>query len=66
METSEDESSSTIDFFTDIDLYLYRLTGFDFVTPLYISHTVLPIFTFVFPLMFLVVSHKSIEGRYYL
>lgn len=66
METSEDESSSTIDSFPEIIVYLYRLTDFGCTPPLYISHTALTFFTFLFTLMFLVVSLKSPEGRDYL
>jgi len=46
METSEDESSSTIDFRPEIAVNRYRLTDFIFTLPLYIIHTTLPIFTF--------------------
>jgi hypothetical protein len=46
METSDDESISTIDSFPGIIVHRYRLTDIGHAPPLYIIHTILPIFTF--------------------
>ncbi|GEM_PF-4672435 len=42
METSDDESSSIIDFHPEIAVNQYRLTITDSTLPLYIIHTDLP------------------------
>ncbi len=63
METSDDESNSTIDSFPGIIVNRYRLTFFDCNPPLYIIHTVLPIFTFAIRSTKRVVSLISRQRR---
>lgn len=46
MKASDDESSSTIDFRSEIAVNRYRLTDFDCTPPLYISHTASTFFYF--------------------
>jgi|GEM_PF-3287976 len=59
METSEDESSRTIDSPCGIVVMRYRLTETDCTLPLYISHPVLAFFPFA--IKFLSPSHTVIE-----
>ena len=65
METSEDESSRTIDSPCGIAVTRYRLTETDCTLPLYIIHTALPIFPYAMRSTKRVVSLISPEGRDY-
>ena len=63
MDTSEDELCSTIDPFPAIAVYRYRLTKIFCTSPLYITHTALPILTFAIRSTIRGVSLVSPERR---